>query len=346
MFCSLRTLAESVQAARILRVRRPADSLLILSHEQEMAGPLLSTRQIFQLIVLTVVCIFAGSCTHGPYRGASANASRQVQDDSGRTISISSPVTRYISLAPNITEIIFAIGAGEGLVGRTTYCNYPPEAQKVEAVGDTLKPSIERVIALRPQIVFVSTSSQLEAFTSELEAHQIAVYVTDARDLDGVFRSIKGIGVALNKESEANALVDQLTQRADAVTAKIQSSKPVRVFYQVSDEPLYTIGHDAFITDLIKRAGGVSVTPDVPGAWPKYSAESAVAAKPDAIILPTGGSMGSANSTVAAALRNSPAVLNNRVYKINDDHLSRPGPRSVEGLEELAHALHPEVFGK
>jgi len=309
---------------------------------------LLSTlRKTFQFVVaLAAICVLTNSCTHGPYRNGSAIASRQVQDDSGRIIFVTAPVTRYISLAPNITEIIFAIGAGDGLVGRTTYCNYPPEAQRVEIVGDTLKPSLERIIALRPQIVFVSTSSQLEAFTSELEAHQIAVYVTDARDLDGVFRSIKGIGVALNKATEANALVDQLSQRANGVTAKVQNSKPVRVFYQVSDEPLYTIGREAFITDLIKRAGGVSVTADVPGAWPKFSAESAVAAKPDAIILPTGGSMGNANSNVAAALRNSPAALNNRIYKINDDHLSRPGPRSVDGLEEVARVLHPEAFGK
>jgi iron complex transport system substrate-binding protein len=296
------------------------------------------------VLSLLLVCLLAGSCSHDASRPGTGL--RQVQDDSGRTISVSSPVTRYISLAPNITEIIFAIGAGDGLVGRTAYCNYPPAAEKVEVVGDTLKPSIERIIALRPQIVFVSTASQLEAFTRELEAHQIAVYVTDARDLDGVFQSIKRIGVALNKEAEANAVVGEMSERARAVGVKVQNQQPVRVFYQVSDEPLYTIGREAFITDLIKRAGGKSVTADVPGAWPKFSAESAVAAKPDAIILPTGGSMGAANSGVAAPLKNSPAVLNNRVYKINDDHLARPGPRSIDGLEELAHVLHPEAFGK
>jgi iron complex transport system substrate-binding protein len=105
---------------------------------------------------------------------------------------------------------------------------------------------------------------------------------------------------------------------------------------------LYTAGRDAFVTDLMRRAGALSVTADVPGAWPRYSNESALAAKPDAIVLPTGGSMGQANSSVADALRNSPAVLNGRVYKINDDLLSRPGPRAVQALEEMARALHPE----
>jgi iron complex transport system substrate-binding protein len=94
----------------------------------------------------------------------------------------------------------------------------------------------------------------------------------------------------------------------------------------------------------VRRAGGASVTADVSGGFPRYSDEAALAARPDAIILPSGGSMGEANSTVAASLKNSPAALNNRVYKINDDHLSRPGPRLVDGLEEMARALHPEAF--
>jgi iron complex transport system substrate-binding protein len=270
----------------------------------------------------------------------------QITDEAGRAINVPETVTRFVSLAPNLTEIVFAIGAGDGLVGRTTYCNYPAEAAKVEEVGDTLKPSVEKIITLRPQVVFVSTASQLEAFTSELEAHNIAVYVTDSRDLEGVFRSIERIADLLKRRPQADELLKQLRARVAAVEAKVKARPPVKVFYQVSDEPLYTIGRDAFLTDLIRRAGGVSVTADVPGAWPRYSAESALAAGPEAIVMPTGGSLGDTNSKVASALKRSPAVANGRVYKINADHLSRPGPRSVDGLEELARALHPEVFNK
>jgi iron complex transport system substrate-binding protein len=142
----------------------------------------------------------------------------------------------------------------------------------------------------------------------------------------------------------AEKLVADLRRRADAVTAAVGATKPIMVFYQVSDEPLYTIGRESYLTDLVRRAGGVSVTADVASAFPRFSDEAALAARPEAIILPTGGSMGTANSTVAASLKNSPAALNNRVYKINEDHLQRPGPRLVDGLEEMARALHPEVF--
>lgn len=296
-------------------------------------------------LIVCVGLLFA-SCSTSNNNNAHQIATRQITDEAGRTITVPNAVTRFISLAPNLTEIVYALGAGDGLVGRTTYCNYPPEAQKVEAVGDTLKPNIERIIALRPQVVFVSTASQLEAFTGELDSHQIAVYVTDSHDLEGVFRSIERMADLLGKRPQADELLNQLRTRVSAVEEKVKLRPPVRVFYQVSDQPLYTIGRDAFITDLIKRAGGTSVTADVPGAWPKYSAESAFAARPEAIILPTGGSMGDANSTVASALQTSPAVTSGRVYKINDDHLSRPGPRAVDGLEELARALHPEAFKK
>ncbi len=236
------------------------------------------------------------------------------------------------------------MGAGERLVGDTTYCDYPEAAKSVAKVGDTMHPSVERIIALKPQIVLVSTASQLEAFTKQLDEQHIAVYVTNPRNLDEVFRSIETLGDLFGSHDRAASLVADLRRRAAAVAAATKPTPPVRIFYQVSDSPLYTIGREAYLTDLIRRAGGVSVTADVPGAFPRFSDEAALASNPDAIILPTGGSMGNANSTVAPAFKGSPAVLNNRIYKINEDHLQRPGPRLVDGLEEMARALHPEAF--
>jgi cobalamin transport system substrate-binding protein len=270
--------------------------------------------------------------------------SRILTDDAGRTVSVPFKVDRVISLAPNLTEIVFAVGGGAQLVGRTSYCDFPPEAKSVAEVGDTAHPSLEKLIALKPQVVLISTASQLEVFTHQLQNQNIAVFITDPHDLEGIFRSIQQVGEILGKKQQAATLVQSLRKRTDAVWEAVKQKQPVRVFYQLSAEPLYTAGHDSFVTDLMRRAGAISVTADVPGAWPKYSSESALAAKPDAIILPTGGSMGSGNSTVAEALRKSPAALQGRVYKINDDHLVRPGPRAIEGLEEMARALHPDAF--
>ena len=295
--------------------------------------------------IAVVVCLALFSACN-PGRTANVGPSRELTDDAGRRVSIPAKVDRVVSLAPNLTEIVFAVGAGNRLVGRTSYCDYPPEAKAIAEVGDTIHPNLEPIIALKPQVVLVSTASQLEVFTQQLQGQNIAVFVTDPHDLEGVFRSIEQIGEIVGEKDRANQLVQKLRERTNAVEQAVKQKPPVRVFYQASGEPLYTAGHDSFVTDLMRRAGAASVTADVPGAWPKYSNESALAARPEAIILPTGGSMGAANATVVEALRQSPAVLNGRVYKINDDHLARPGPRLVDGLEEMAHALHPDAFGR
>lgn len=291
---------------------------------------------------LLLAAMFA--CAPAQKPETAASNTQQLTDDAGRNVTLPARVDRVITLAPNLTEIVFAVGAGDRIVGNTSYCDYPEEAKNITKVGDTLHPSLERIIALRPQVVLISTASQLEVFTQQLQSQNIAVFVTDPHDLEGVFRSIEQLGRMLGQEQQATALVQKLRERTNTVEQRVKQEQPVRVFYQVSGEPLYTAGHDAFVTDLMRRAGAASVTADVPGAWPKFSNESALAARPDAIILPTGGSMGAANANVAEALRNSPAARAGRVYKINDDHLARPGPRSVDGLEEMARALHPDAF--
>ena len=293
------------------------------------------------MLLTIVACSGRASLTKSESK---SSETRQVLDEAGRKVSLPLKIERIVSLAPNLTEIVYAVGAGDRLVGNTEYCDYPAEAKSVAKIGDTMHPSVERIIALKPQIVLVSTASQLEAFTKQLDQQNIAVYITNPSSLDEIFHSITVLGELFGHSEQAALVATDLRKRAEAVESRISAIKPVSVFYQVSGEPLYTIGRDAYLTDLVRRAGGVSVTTDVPGAFPRYSDEAALAARPEAIILTTGGSMGTANSSVAGPLRNSPAVRNNRVYKINDDHLSRPGPRLVDGLEEMARALHPEAF--
>jgi len=315
-----------------------AETQSALGTRREQAGRWL-------LLIALIAVVLGASCSGRLNRISSpATETREVTDEAGRHVRLPIKIERIVSLAPNLTEIVYAVGAGDRLVGDTEYCDYPAAAKSVAKIGDTIHPSVERIIALKPQVVLVSTASQLEAFTRQLDEQQIAVYVTNPRSLDEVFRSIATLGDLFGTPAPAAALVAQLRDRTAMVEAKIRETKPVAVFYQVSGEPLYTIGRESYLTDLVRRAGGTSVTADVSGAFPRYSDEAALAARPEAIILPSGGSMGTANSTVAASLKKSPAALNSRVYKINDDHLSRPGPRLVDGLEEMARALHAEAF--
>lgn len=295
------------------------------------------------LALTLLVSAFALSCSspRESSQPTSATEMREVTDEAGERVRVPLRPQRIVTLAPNLTEIVYAIGAGERLVGNTTFCDYPAEAKQVAKVGDTLQPNIERIIALKPEVIFISTASQLETFTKQLNERGIAVFVTDPHDLEGVFRSIKTLGELLGQEAQAEKLVGDLRARAATVEEAVKTRQPVTVFYQVSPSPLWTAGRKSWITDLIRRAGGKSVTGEVEGEWMRYSDEAALASRPEAIIMATSSDN---KLDVAAALQKSPAALNKRVYGINGDYLSRPGPRLVEGLEQIARALHPEAF--
>lgn len=255
-----------------------------------------------------------------------------VTDDLGRQILVGKPIDRVVSLAPSLTESIFAVGAGDKLVGVTTYCNYPEEARSKEKVGDTQTPNIERIVALKPDVVFVSTASQLEAFMNTLDDQGIAVYVMDAKSLNDIFEDLRTLGSLLGTEGSANALVADLDKRVKEISV----SEPVRVFVQISNEPLFTIGKDSFLTELVAKAGGISVTRDVPSGYPKLSKETASAMDPDVIIL----SDSEDNREPNAVFKSSDAVKNGRVYRIDADIISRPGPRLVDALEQIAEFLN------
>lgn len=293
------------------------------------------------------LALASGCSTQSLAPSSNSATTRVVVDDSGRSVTIPAKIERFVSLAPNLTEIAFAIGAGDRLVGNTTFCNYPEQAKSITKVGDTLQPSIERVLALKPQLVLVSTASQLQAFTSQLEEHGIALYINDPQSLEDVFLSITNLGDVLNESAAASDLLSQLRARTETVERAVAGRPRVRVFFQLSGQPLYTAGKSSFVTNLIERAGGQSVTADVNEAWPRLSDEAALASRPEAVIMLSGESMGAAaNLKVARALQNSPAVRTGRLYVIDGDLLTRPGPRLVDGLEQIARALHPEAFGR
>ncbi|MCY7345915.1 MAG: cobalamin-binding protein [Pyrinomonadaceae bacterium] len=265
---------------------------------------------------------------------------REITDDLGRRVRLPEKVSSAISLAPNLTEIVFAVGAGDKLVGVTSYCDYPAAAQKIQRIGDTLTPNIENIIALKPQIVLISTASQVENFTRTLDAQNIAYFVTNPNSLDDIYKSINQIGEIFGSVEKAGQIVGEMKRRVTEIETRTKTTKIVKVFVQIDKNSLYTVGKDSFMTDLVRQAGGESVTKDVATAYPKISKETALALNPEAIILSDSENNREPNEVFA----NSPAVKNGRVYKINADLLSRPAPRIVDGLEQLAKALHPESF--
>ena len=291
--------------------------------------------KVYKVLFIVVCLLLSFACKSTQNTNLPSSQSREITDDLNRQVKIPEKVTRVISLAPNLTEIIFAVGGGDKLVGRTDYCNYPEEAKKVASIGDTLKPNVENIIALKPQVVFVSTASQLETFTKTLESQGITVFVTNPNSLDGIYQSIEKVGEILGTKDKATEVIGNLKKRVAAVEEKTKNVAKPKVFVQI-DKSLYTIGKDSFITDLINRAGGISATKDLATAYPKLSKETALALNPDIIIL----SESPDNDEPNEVFKNSNAVKNGKVFKINADILSRPAPRIVDGLEQITEKIH------
>ena len=265
-------------------------------------------------------------------------SARTVTDELGRSIQVPAQAQRIVSLAPSVTEILFALGAGDRVVGVTSYCDYPPEAREKPHVGDTLKPSFEKMVALKADLVIISTASQVEAAFRRLEELGIPVYVSNPRSIDGVIESIDKLGELIDARERARRLTDALRSRIATIETRVAGTSRPSVLVILGTEPLITAGSGSFINDLISRAGARSISGEENADYPQYSVETVIAKQPEIILLQAGG------NELTPRLRQTPAARSNRVYHIEDDLLLRPGPRIVDGLEQLAAKFHPELF--
>lgn len=269
---------------------------------------------------------------------------REVIDDAGRKIQVPAKLNRVVSLSPYLTEIVFAVGGEDNLVGVTSYCDYPAKAKMLPQVGDTIQPEISRILALKPDLVLVYTPAQMTDFRKKMEEANIPYYVTNPRNLEGIFRTILNVGDLLGRKANAEKLVADLRTRAQSVEEKLKDKTPVPVFYQVSPQPIFTVGRDSYITDIIRLAGGQSVTANITEIAPQIKDGKDFLTQPEAIVIPVSGAATKNKLDVAPFLQDASAVKNNRVYGINDYLLARPGPRIIDGLEELARVLQPEAL--
>ena len=290
---------------------------------------------LLRSLLLATLAVWASSCSSNKTPPASA---RTVTDELGRSVQVPAQPQRIVSLAPSITEILFALGAGDRVVGVTSYCDYPPEAREKPPVGDTLKPSVEKMIAVKADLVIISTASQVEASFRRLEELGIPVYVSNPRSIDGVIESIDKLGELIDARDHARELTAELRRRITTVETRVAEAYRPSVLVILGTEPLITAGAGSFINDLISRAGARSISAEEKADYPQYSIETVVARQPEIILLQAGG------NELTPGLRQTPAARSNRVYHIDDDLLLRPGPRIVDGLERIAEKFHPELF--
>jgi iron complex transport system substrate-binding protein len=276
----------------------------------------------------------------------SAKGSTQiVKDDLGREVLLARNPQRLVSLSPNITEMLFAIGLGAQVVGVTSYCDYPPEARTKAKIGDIITPSLESILTLKPDLVLVSRVSTLQRFDRRLEEVGVPRYVVDARNMEDILRALRRLGSVLGRSGQAEAVAKSLEQRLRQIEQRVQGAVAPRVLLVIQREPLMVPGQKTFLADLVRRAGGTLVGPDDEREGVLYSLESVIAQQPETIILPS-SETGTRRVEHFAwpKLAETPAIRDQKIYSITADLIMRPGPRLVDGLSELARILQPDLF--
>ena len=268
-----------------------------------------------------------------------------VADMLGREVTLAAPPARIVSLVPSVTEILFALGAEDRLVGVTDFCDYPPAARRKPSVGGMVNPNLEVVVSLRPDLVVATTEGNREETFAQLRRLGIPTYLVAAHHVGDVTALVTRLGALAGREAAAATLGAGLERRIDAVRRAVGPLRRPRVLYVLWPEPLIVPGREALVTELIGLAGGESITAADADSYPRYSVEAAVAKAPEVILLANHGAQtGPIDRERWQRLTELPAVRAGRLHQVDGNLLHRYGPRIVDGLEQLARAIHPEAF--
>lgn len=251
---------------------------------------------------------------------------------------------RIVSLAPSVTEILFALGAGSRLVGVCGHCNWPAEVERLPRVGGYLSPSVEAVLAVRPGLVIVVPSPGNREAVRAIERAGIPVLVVGDRTLANLRAAVRAIAAAIDQPARGEALVAKIDADLDAVRRRVASLPPQRVLLVVGHRPLIVAGGGTLQDELVRVAGGTNVAADVGQAFPQIATEIVVARAPD-VILDAAMGTEEGGRDLFAPLTSVPAVANGRVLAVAPDALFRAGPRVGEAAAALATAIHPGAPG-
>lgn len=306
-------------------------------------------RSLLAWLVVAIL-VSAGGCGSGnqPASPQSAGFPLTVTDSGGRSVTVSSEPQRIVSLAPSHTEILFALELGDKVVGVDKFSNYPPEAEKIEKVGGFSDPSLEKIASLQPDLVL--GTGLHKKLLPQLESLGAAVLLLESRDVEGALAHIQLVGRVTDRSRVAEQVVAEIRVRLERIKSKVQTVPQEQrpwVYYEVYSEPIMTVGPHTLIHQLIEWAGGRNIAYDAQTDYPEFSAEAVIQRNPEVIIFPS--FHGTASLTVEK-LRARPgwgsirAVKEGRVYPIDADLISRPGPRLAEAAEELARLILPQHF--
>lgn len=267
-------------------------------------------------------------------------------DDLKRTVEIKEKPSRIVSLAPSITEILFALGLNKEVVGVTQFSNYPPATKGIKKVGSYIKLNIEVIVGLSPDLIIATADGNPRESVEKLEELGIPVFVIYPKKMVDIYRNLRAIGAITGKIIEAERLASSLEGRINAIANKVRNSPRPKVFLQLGTNPLYTAGKGTFMDQLIELAGGVNIVGGSLVRYPAYSMEEVLSRNPDFIFSTL---MDGNNADIKVFWKKwdtLSAVKSGRIFSINPDLVNRPSPRIADGLEAIAKKIHPEIFLK
>ena len=268
-----------------------------------------------------------------------------------RKVTVPRQVNRIVSLAPSITEMLFAIGLESKIAGVTSFCDYPEAAREKPGIGGYYDPNMEAILALEPDLVVATPDGYSKERVEKLGQSGISVYLVNPQKIDEVLDTMLVLGKVTGEEDAARQVVENLRARVQVVRAKVESipvEERPKVFYEIGHDPLITAGPGSFVDNLITDAGGINIADDAASDWPRYSVEAVIMKEPDVIITaPHVSSSENTETEVDMSIwqryKTLPAVKNSRIYPVDPDILLRSGPRIVDGLEKL-HNLFADYW--
>jgi iron complex transport system substrate-binding protein len=288
-------------------------------------------------VCLTVMVIFFFFTT--------ITEAKEVTDHLGRRIKVPDHPQRVVSLAPSITEIIFALGAGDRLKGVTRFSNYPPEALNLPKVGSYVQLDLEKIVALKPDLCIAVRDGNPKDVIDRLEKLNIPAYAVDPRNLESVMEVIRKIAELLNASEKGVVLTQQMQYRIDQVKNKLSRvTKRPGVFFQIGVSPIVSAGTETFIHELVLLAGGKNLAQG-PVPYPRFSTEQVLSLSPEVLIITTmtRGEIFERVKAEWSRWNQMPAVKNNRIHLVDSDIVDRASPRLVDALELLAEIIHPQL---
>lgn len=323
--------AEPIEAISIHVMRNLFQHLFTVLGSRKKLGMTLLIRAFCTLRVfamtMTIFIVISSSVNAGIFT-----------DDMGRKIELSEVPSRIISLAPSITETLFYLDLGDRIVGVTDFCNYPEEARKKPSIGFIISPDIEKIVSLKPDLVFATAEGNRPDVVETLKRVGIKVYVLDPHHLEDIFREVLSIGEMTGQIDTAREKVKDLRGKIETIQKRAEGMKRVKILYLISIDPMISAGPGSFIHDLIEIAGGENVAAQSVTRYPRMQMEEIVIKDPEVILGPP-----DIIENVRAWKRKwdkISAVRHNRIYSIDPDIISRPGPRIVEGLEQVYQYIH------